>query len=211
MSSGLQIKISAWSDGEKIPAKFAFGKYDAQSHVALSDNLNPEISWENAPKETKSFVLICHDPDVPSVGDDVNQEGKVVPADLPRVDFYHWVLVNIPVDINHIKEGDASDGITAKGKPVGKKSYGLAGVNDYTAWFAGDESMAGDYGDYDGPCPPWNDSIVHHYHFTLYALDIDSLELSDSFSGADVMAAIDGRVLAKSSYVGTYSLNPDVV
>ena len=35
--------------------------------------------------------------------------------------------------------------------------------------------MSGDYFGYDGPCPPWNDSIVHHYVFTVYALDVDAV------------------------------------
>ncbi len=45
---------------------------------------------------------------MPSSGEDVNQEGKVVPADLPRMDFYHWVLVDIPASISAISEGEAS-------------------------------------------------------------------------------------------------------
>lgn len=204
------VSITGWTDGAAIPEKFAFCKPDAQAHVALSENLNPEIAWANAPAGTQSFALICHDPDVPSVGDDVNQAGKTVPSDLPRVDFYHWVLVNIPANVNKITEGVASNGVTAKGKTVGLKDYGLTGINDYTAWFAGDADMGGNYGDYDGPCPPWNDSIVHHYHFTVYALDVESVNLSGNFMGGDVLKAIEGHVLAKGSYVGVYSLNPEI-
>ena len=59
---------------------------------ALSANRNPDFAWSDAPAGTRSFALVCHDPDVPSRGDDVNQEGRVVPASLPRVDFFHWVL-----------------------------------------------------------------------------------------------------------------------
>ena len=70
--------------------------------------------------------------------------------------------------------------------------------------------MGGNYGDYDGPCPPWNDSIVHHYHFTVYALDVESVNLSGNFMGRDVLKAIEGHVLAKGSYVGVYSLNPEI-
>ena len=82
-------------------------------------------------------------------------------------------------------------------------------MNSYTDWFAGDADMGGDYGDYDGCCPPWNDSIIHHYHFTLYALDVATVDLPDQFTGADALAAIKGHVLAEGRRSGTYSLNPD--
>ena len=68
--------------------------------------------------------------------------------------------------------------------------------------------MGGDYGGYDGPCPPWNDEVVHRYRFTVYALDVSSLGLSEKFGGPEVLQAIEGHVLAKGSWVGTYTLNP---
>ncbi|HAI28405.1 MAG TPA: phospholipid-binding protein, partial [Thalassospira sp.] len=70
--------------------------------------------------------------------------------------------------------------------------------------------MGGDYGDYDGPCPPWNDSIIHHYHFTVYALDTDKIDLPEPFTGPDALAAIEGHVLGKASYMGTYTMNRDL-
>ena len=70
--------------------------------------------------------------------------------------------------------------------------------------------MGGDYADYDGPCPPWNDSIVHHYHFTVYAIDKVSLELKEIFDANDVIKAMEGHILEEASWVGTYSMNPKV-
>ena len=70
--------------------------------------------------------------------------------------------------------------------------------------------MQGDYGDYDGPCPPRNDSLLHHYHFTVYALDLESLNLAERFDGNDAREALAGHVLAESCFVGTYTLNPDL-
>lgn len=207
MSQSLSITLDGFADGETIPGKFAFGVPDAESHIALSDNLNPAISWSGAPAGTKSFAIICHDPDVPSSGEDVNQEGKTVPVDLPRVDFYHWVLVDIPTATTSIAQGAVSNGVTPKGKAPGKTDHGVAGINSYTDWFAGDADMGGDYGGYDGPCPPWNDSIMHHYHFTVYALDVDTLNLSGSFTGADALDAMKGHVLAQGAHMGTYTLN----
>ena len=210
MSDSLKVTIDGWADGAPIPGKFAFGVPANEGHVALSDNKNPKISWSGAPDGTKSFAIICHDPDVPSAGDDVNQEDRTVPSDLARVDFYHWVLVDIDASCSSIEEGADSNGITPKGKTPGNQAYGITGLNNYTDWFAGDADMGGTYGGYDGPCPPWNDSIVHHYHFTVYALDVETLGLSGNFGGPEALAAMEGHVLAKGSYVGTYSMNPDV-
>jgi phosphatidylethanolamine-binding protein (PEBP) family uncharacterized protein len=68
--------------------------------------------------------------------------------------------------------------------------------------------MEGDYFGYDGPCPPWNDSIPHHYVFTVSALDVAQLPLTDKFGGAEVCKALDGHVLASAAITGTYTLNP---
>ncbi|MEM7291258.1 MAG: YbhB/YbcL family Raf kinase inhibitor-like protein [Pseudomonadota bacterium] len=206
----MEVNIDGWADGEAIPSRFAFGKIPEEGRFELGGNMSPGISWSGAPEGTKSFAIVCHDPDVPSVADDVNQEGKTIPSNLPRVDFYHWILSNIPSEKSAIAEGQASNGVTPKGKPSGQKPYGIAGVNNYTDWFAGDADMGGVYADYDGPCPPWNDSIVHHYHFTVYALDVADLGLSGEFGGPQLLEAMDGHILASGSYVGTYSMNPDV-
>jgi hypothetical protein len=71
--------------------------------------------------------------------------------------------------------------------------------------------MKGQYFGYDGPCPPWNDEIVHHYHFTVYALNVASLNLPAGFAAADAMAAMNGVVLAKGDVVGLYAQNPAVI
>lgn len=85
---------------------------------------------------------------------------------------------------------------------------GLRGINTYTDWFGSDPDMGGDYGGYDGPCPPWNDEIIHHYHFTVYALDVPSLGLTGRFGGAEALAQIGKHVLARGEWLGTYTLNP---
>lgn len=207
----MKLTSQSFADGEKLPEKFAFCRPDPQNHAAMSDNLNPQLAWSELPEGTKSLALVCHDPDVPSVGDDVNQEGKTVPADLDRVDFYHWVLVDLDPSSGAIAEGEFSSDVTPRGKegPDGPRGT-RQGINDYTNWFSGDPEMEGDYYGYDGPCPPWNDSIVHHYHFTLYALDCDETPVDGQFTGDDVLEAIEDHVLDHASIVGVYSLNPDV-
>ncbi|MCA9538921.1 MAG: YbhB/YbcL family Raf kinase inhibitor-like protein [Myxococcales bacterium] len=204
-----------WSDsfanGAPIPAKYAVGRPDAKTHVTFADNRNPHFAWTDLPAGTKSLALICHDPDVPSVGDAVNQEGKTVPIDLPRVDFFHWVLVDLHPAATGLAEGALSQGVTAGGKPGPAAPLGARhGRNDYTGWFAGDAKMGGDWYGYDGPCPPWNDARLHHYLFTLYALDVERLPLEGTLDGADVRAALSGHVLGQATWTGTYTLNPSV-
>ena len=205
----MQLSSSSFSDGQKIPGDYAFCIPDPAHHVCLGRNLNPQLSWSDAPAGTRSFVVICHDPDVPSKGDDVNQEGRTVPAALPRVDFFHWVLVDLPASITTLKEGEFSSGITPRGKPGPQAAHGARqGINNYTDWFAGDNDMRGDYYGFDGPCPPWNDEIIHRYVFTVFALDIDKLPLAGKFGGPEVRAAMHGHILAQASLTGTYTLNP---
>jgi Raf kinase inhibitor-like YbhB/YbcL family protein len=205
----MQLRSDNFQHGKPIPAEFAFCK--PGKPVALSDNRNPHLAWKDAPAGTRSFVLTCIDTDVPTKLDDVNKEGRTVPADLPRGEFVHWLMANIPAECGELSNGSCSDEITPHGKqqPFGPPGS-LQGVNDYTGWFAGDADMGGTYLGYDGPCPPWNDSLVHHYHFRVYALDTQSLSLQPGFTLAELRAAIAGHVLAEAVLTGTYSLNPSV-
>jgi Raf kinase inhibitor-like YbhB/YbcL family protein len=207
----MKLSSNSFAHDGPIPAEFAFCAPDPKSHVTLSRNRNPHFSWSDLPAGTKSLALICHDYDVPSKPDDVNREGRTIPANLPRVDFYHWVLVDLDPGLAMIRAGDFSDGVTARGKRGPEGPHGTRqGINDYTMWFASDKDMAGDYFGYDGPCPPWNDEIVHHYVFTLYALGAAKCGVSGKFKGPDVLAAIRGGVLAEASLRGLYALNPKV-
>lgn len=205
----MKLVSSSFNDGAPIPTRHAFGRMDPHTHVALSDNINPHLAWSDAPEGTRSFALICHDPDVPSRGDDVNQEGKSVPASLPRVDFYHWVLFNIPASVNEIAEGSQCSAVTPRGKPGPDAPGGMShGINSYTDWFAGDADMGGDYYGYDGPCPPWNDEIIHHYVFSIYALDTDRIQVEGELNGKNLYDAIEMHVLDGAGITGTYTLNP---
>lgn len=202
-------------NGQAIHPRYAFGKQDKETHIALSTNLNPDFSWTDVPEGTKSFVMIVVDTDAPTKPDDVNREDREVPADLPRADFYHWVMVDIPADCREIAEGAYSKTVTPKGKSgplVGGSLVGHEetrhGLNNYTEWFANDADMKGEYFGYDGPCPPFNDSIPHRYYFTLYALDVEKLSVSGAFTAQAVLAAMEGHVLAKDTLMGTYTLNP---
>lgn len=208
----MNVSSESFAHNQPIPEEFAFAAIDPQSHATLSANRNPQLSWSGLPAGCKSLALIVVDPDAPTVADDVNKEGRVILADLPRADFHHWVMVDIAPTCAGIAAGACSDGVTPHGKqdpaaPAGA-TQARQGVNDYTNWFTGDPDMGGRYFGYDGPGPPWNDQRVHHYHFKLYALDIVRCAVEGAFTAADVMQAIEGHVLAEAVLTGTYTLNP---
>lgn len=213
--------MKLWSDsfrnGGGIPAEFAFAEPDPVDHARLSGNRNPHLAWSEVPNGTESLLLLCIDGDAPADATDANRKGKLLDPALPRADFYHWALADIPPFLSHIGAGQLSDGVVAGGKPG--PDAGLAvvdgsehrlrqGVNDYSAWFAADPAMAGDYFGYDGPCPPWNDLRVHHYVFRLYALDVPRLPLEGRFTCLQAYAAMRGHILDEAQLIGTYSLHP---
>ncbi len=196
-----------WSDSFEargpIPAEFAMGQPDG-----FGGNRNPHLAWDGVPEGTRSFALLCIDPDAPTVPETVGREDLQIPVEQPRGDFIHWVVADIAADVREIAAGSCSDGVTTGGKqqpagPAGSRQ----GLNDYTGWFAGDARMRGDYLGYDGPYPPFNDLRVHRYFFRLFALDVPALQLPARFTAADVQRAMQGHVLGEAAVYGTYTLD----
>jgi hypothetical protein len=91
--------------------------------------------------------------------------------------YVHWVLFDLPPDTTEIVEGMVA-------LPPGTKS----GLNDW--------KRTG----YGGPCPPIG---RHRYFFKLYALDA-RLEGLSAATKVDVVAAMQGHVLAEAQIIGTY-------
>ncbi len=103
------------------------------------------------------------------------------PTDQPWV---HWVLYRIPAEIDALAEGLPYADVLAA--PAGA----LQGVNTW-----------GTVG-YRGPAPPPGHGI-HHYQFTLYALD-ESLDLEPGLDKATLLTAIKGHIVGQGELVGTY-------
>ncbi len=207
----LTVRVDGVKNGGAIPQSYAFCVPAATGHSADGPNKNPAIRWSKGPYGTQSYAIVMVDPDVPSVFDDADKEGKTIPANMKRINFYHMVLVDIPATKTELAEGADSSAIIPGGKTPGPTANGIRGINDYTAAFTGDAKMAGKYGGYDGPCPPWNDKRVHHYHFKVYALDVPSLTLTGTFGPKEALAAISKHTLAMGEAVGTYTQNPDLM
>ena len=199
----MRIRSDSFRHGKPIPAEFALGAPDG-----FGGNRNPHLAWDDVPEGTRSFVLMCIDTDAPT--DPALVAGaEPIPVDHPRGDFVHWVVADIPAEVREVPAGAASDGVTRRGKGAGGIDGigGRQGLNDYTGWFAGNAEMGGDYHGYDGPYPPGHDLRLHRYFFRVFALDVDTLELPETFTAADVFRAMHGHVLAEAAEHGTYALN----
>jgi len=196
----LTVTLGGLLPGGVMRGLYASCVPSADGHVAPGPDRNPEVRWSAGPSGTQSYAIITSDPDVPSRVPGANTEGQTIPADLPRGAFYHWVLVDVPASATEIAEGADSNGPAPK--PPGPTPHGLRGVNGMGP---------GPHGGYDGPCPPWNDERVHHYHFAVYALDVAHLAVTGNFTGPEVIAAMQGHILAQGEAVGLYSTNPTVL
>jgi len=198
----LKVTVGGIDDGAPIPEKFAHCVAKGADKSADGENTSPLISWEKGPDGTKSYAVIVVDRDVPTNFDNANKDGKTIEEAAPRQNFYHWIVLNIPVNITSIAEG--------KGK---EKGFGDQLVNDFLK-FSGLKKTGQNikkFVGYDGPCPPWNDERVHNYHFKVYALS-DSFNLGDdfesSYTGNDIVHKIAPFILAEGEVIGTYTLNP---
>jgi Raf kinase inhibitor-like YbhB/YbcL family protein len=202
----MRIRSDSFEHGKPIPAEFALG-----AAGGFGGNRNPHLAWSGVPDGTRSFALLCIDTDAPTDASLAGRDGVEIPVAHPRGDFVHWAMAGLAAELREIAAGSCSDGVSKGGKqaPLGPAGA-RQGLNDYTGWFAGDADMGGDYLGYDGPYPPPNDLRTHRYFFRLFALDTDSLELSEKFSAGDVLRAMQGHVLAETATYGTYALHPDV-
>nr|MBN2277109.1 YbhB/YbcL family Raf kinase inhibitor-like protein [candidate division Zixibacteria bacterium] len=160
----MQLTSSNFKPGEKIPVKF----------TCDSSDISPELRFLNIPEGTKSLALICDDPDAP-VGT-----------------WVHWVIFNIPPDLDGLAEKVPTD----KNPRVGSDSSyrAIQGINDF-----------GRFG-YGGPCPPRGKA--HRYFFKLYALDIaiefDAKAIEKGISAANLMSGMKGHIIEETSLMGLY-------
>lgn len=206
----MRIHSDSFTHGQRLAPEFAAGQAQGDG-VGFAANRNPHLAWDDVPAGTRSFALLCIDPDVPTVPEMVGKAGVEIPVDQLRCDFVHWAMVDIPADVRQIAAGSCSDGVVphGKGKPAGPAGA-RQGLNDYTGWFSGDASMAGEWRGYDGPFPPPNDLRLHRYFFRVFALDLERLPVEGDFTAADALQAMHGHVLGEAATWASYSLHPKV-
>ncbi|MFI5928636.1 YbhB/YbcL family Raf kinase inhibitor-like protein [Micromonospora sp. DT44] len=141
-------------NGEPMDVRHAHGS-------AGGENVSPQLTWSDFPAETKSFTVTCYDPDAPTGSG-----------------FWHWVLVNVPVDVTQLPTG----------------AGGAAGTD-----LGGAFSVRNDYGEqgYGGAAPPPGDR-PHRYVFAVHALDVDRLDVTPDASPAYVGFNLTFHTLARA-------------
>jgi hypothetical protein len=192
-----------------IPAELAFGAIDAVTHVKLSGNRNPDLSWSGC-RLARSRSPSCATTRR-ALERRRRQQGGQESAGVAAARGLLPLGAGRPSSRSPpIERGEFSTGVTARGKPGPHAPRDARqGINDYTGWFAGDKDMAGNYFGYDGPCPPWNDEIAHRYVFTLYALDVPRLACRGSSRAAMLAKPWPGTSLPKlRSPAATPSIRP---
>jgi hypothetical protein len=102
--------------------------------------------------------------------------------DAPNGTFTHWVLYNIPPLRNELPAHFSPTDELPDGMREGRNSFGNVR--------------------YEGPCPPTRDG-AHHYHFRLYALDVE-LDAPPGVNRDQVFDMIHDHVLEETELVGTY-------
>ena len=149
----LKIRSTAFNDGERIPKKY----------TCDGEDISPPLIWEDIPEGTVTLALISDDPDAPSKT------------------WTHWLIFNIPPELNGLPEGVEKVGELENGIMQGFNDFGRIG--------------------YGGPCPPFG---VHRYFFKLYALDT-SLDLEPGTSKEELLEAMEGHIIEKTQMIGLYS------
>jgi Raf kinase inhibitor-like YbhB/YbcL family protein len=191
IDASITVRVEGIETDGRIAETFALCKATADGKSGPGANMRPDISWSAGPAGTKSYAILVIDPDVPADFTDAGKEGKILRNDAKRQPFFHWALVDIPASTSRIPGGESTIA-PAIGKQV-------------PADLAGYVSDPRNFG---GPCPPWNDERVHHYHFIVMALDTETLALPEKATANDVFTAASGHSIARGEQVGTYTLNP---
>lgn len=99
--------------------------------------------------------------------------------------WWHWLIFNIPASVHELARdaGNPKSGSAPAGSMQGRNDFGMVG--------------------YGGPCPPPGHG-VHHYHFTVYALDIERLDVPADASAAMVGFNLNAHKLGTATLEGLY-------
>ncbi|MDA1035713.1 MAG: YbhB/YbcL family Raf kinase inhibitor-like protein [Chloroflexi bacterium] len=144
------------------------GKFIRSRYTCDGVNFSPKITWTGVPDETATLALVVEDPDAP--------DGS----------FFHWLVYNLPPDVDGFEEGAGNPfASTPKGGSQGTNSFRGLG--------------------YSGPCPPASET--HRYRFHLYALDSE-LAVPAIAEPNELLPAIEGTIIGYGLFESQYVRQP---
>ena len=149
---GISVTSSAFKNSDMIPSKY----------TADGKDISPPLKWKGENTGIKSYVVVCDDPDAPG--------GTWV----------HWILYNLPPEINELDEKTGNIPELPGNAVHGRNSWGKV--------------------EYGGPAPP---SGTHRYFFTVFALDTE-IHLSSAPAIEDLHSAMKGHILSEGQLMGIY-------
>jgi Raf kinase inhibitor-like YbhB/YbcL family protein len=97
--------------------------------------------------------------------------------------WWHWTLVNLPTSLTSLTEGASTAGNLPSGSIQGRTDYGTA--------------------QFGGACPPVGDK-PHRYVLTVYALDVEKIDVSSESSGALVGYYLNAHAVQRGVITGMY-------
>jgi len=98
--------------------------------------------------------------------------------------WWHWVMYNIPASVTSLPAGAGNGRDAPRGSQQGRTDFGSKG--------------------YGGPCPPAGDK-PHHYHFTVFALKVDKIDVPGDATAAYVGFNLNANKLATARVTGLYA------
>ncbi|BAZ45715.1 hypothetical protein NIES4102_27410 [Chondrocystis sp. NIES-4102] len=99
------VESEQFQPGETMPQSIIY-----QGFGCKGDNMSPQLSWHNAPKGTKSYVVTLFDPDAPT-----------------GVGWWHWIVFNIPATIEGLALDAGSSPKLPPGSIQGYTDFGTQG------------------------------------------------------------------------------------
>ncbi len=157
-----EVKEEKMKEIKVESAAFAHEGMIPKKYTCDGENISPPLKWEGIPENAKSIAIICDDPDA------------------PMGTFVHWVLYDLPADINELPEGIPPEKILENGAKQGINDFRKIG--------------------YGGPCPPFG---THRYFFKIYALDT-VLNLEPGLTKSQLLKKMEGHIIAYGELMGKY-------
>jgi Raf kinase inhibitor-like YbhB/YbcL family protein len=150
----LELISDAFQAGGTIPALYTCSGRD----------VSPPLRWRGVPPDARTLALVVDDPDA------------------PRGIWSHWVIYNVPADLDHLSPAVPRGGRLDWGAAQGRNDFGQVG--------------------YGGPCPP--PGPAHRYYFRLYALDAH-LDLRPGATRAQLLNALHDHILDQAELMARYA------